>query len=348
MAKLNSVDKVRCDNYFDNLINEGVSSCFSIAVSVKGKLAYTYCKGNESADKASSPLTPETRFNIASVTKPVTAFFAMKLVEEGLICLNDNVKKHIPEYPFEETTIMNLITHSAGYDPYARILPKSKREDHHEYFQLLYQITELKNEIGKVSEYWSPGYSILTDIIERVSGKGLEELAREVLFDPLEMDLSTYELSNLERENYFALWNSKSAQLTEDFHHKNITGDSGLYTTATDLIKFTDMILAGGTYMDKQIISRATSDRMLTESTGGKFNMSPIFWTRGDLNPQGCFGDLNSSRTCGHTGMSGCMMFVDPAYDLSGVILTNSIIMHEDWKNYKKICNLLTALATSR
>ncbi len=87
---------------------------------------------------------------------------------------------------------------------------------------------------------------------------------------------------------------------------------------------------------------------LLAEASAGRFNKTPAFWVKGAEDRYGCFGDLHTSSVVGHTGFSGCMLWIDPEYAIAGAIVTNSTRLHEDWRRYKRINNRLLSLAVDR
>lgn len=345
MDNVSHYSKETLDRYFCNLIENGISSCFSVGLKVGGQMRYSFLGGTETSDSNSRILTPETRFNIASVTKPITGALLIKLAEEGKLTLQDPVKNFIPEFKFEKTTLYHLLTHSAGYDEKIVLSRPKIPAERKTYFDSIYEIDKLKYPVGQISAYWSPDYSIVADVIERVTGSTLEEAACKC-FHLLSMIHSTYDLSTLAADQYFTPWNNRTGEFVPDANNGVITGDTGVYTTASDLLKFSRMLLTKGTFNGERIFSKAATDLMLREFTGGRFHQSPVFWIKGEVDTRGCFSDFNSPKAAAHTGMTGCMLMIDPEYQCTAAILTNSVCLHENWNHYKRICNMLMAIAT--
>ncbi len=331
------------DEYLESLMKGGLSPCFSVRMTRAGKETYRFLGGRETPEPEARPLTAETRLNIASATKPVTAALVLSLVETGMLALGDFVKRYIPEYPFDNVTIFQLMTHTAGYDE-TRIIPwPSVREERAAFYQKIYAVDNLKYAPGEKAAYWTFGYAVLADIVQRTSSCELETLAREVLFTPLGMAHSTFELSSLQPRDYFLPWLEREKRTFPEACVPVATGDSGLYTTADDLIRFAQMLLDDGMWQGNRVLSSMAARLMLREATNGRFMRSPGLWIKGTGDPLGCFGDLNSPQAAAHTGMTGCMMLMDPPYQTAAVILTNSILLHEDWRNYQRILNVLLA-----
>jgi serine-type D-Ala-D-Ala carboxypeptidase len=327
------------DSYFRQFIDEGITSCLSILLFAGGEAKYSFLEGNAiQGDPSSAKLTERTRLNIGSVTKTVTGALVVKLQEQGLLHVNDKVKKYLPRYAFDDVTILHLLTHTAGYGDVPPLKWPESEEQFDEYIKNIYAIDCLKRAPGTESEYFTPGYTILMDILQRVTGSTIEEFARRELFKPLGMDLTTYDARNL-AGNDVILPRTPDGLGFYPPKCTQITADSGLYSTAADLIRFTRVFLdkgrLGGIFSDESL------GFMKTAVEGGKFNRTPIFWMKGDKDVFGCFGTLASASCIGHPGFSGCMLFIDPAYDAAGVILSNSAKLHCDWRNYMKIWDKL-------
>jgi serine-type D-Ala-D-Ala carboxypeptidase len=320
------------DNYFYELIKSGITSCISIALCKNDKLIYKCYLGEINANR---------RSNIGSVTKVFTGALLLKLTEQGKLTLTDPIKKFIPEYKFDNVTLLHVLTHTAGYTGKDGIPWPESKEKINDYFNWIYN-TNLKYKPGEISEYWSYGYSIIMDVIQRITGLSLEEFGQEVLFKPLNMSKTTFDITKLKPEEYILPWDGKN--IMANFKTIPPTGDIGLYTTAEDLVKFGNMVLNFGKFNNKKIFSKPCIDLMLHEVTGLKFMRTPNFWIKGSNDIFGCFGDFNSPSAIGHTGLSGCMLMIDPEYKTTIAIVSNSMVLHSDWKNYKRIINFLLSI----
>ncbi|OXS61884.1 hypothetical protein B1A99_04600 [Cohnella sp. CIP 111063] len=295
---------------------------------------------------------PDTLFNIGSVTKPVTAMLLAKLVEAGELTLADKVRSIIPEYPFEDADLFHLLSHSAGYDNDSakpeRPLVQDGEAGRRAYFDAICRIPDRKREPGQSVLYYTEGYVILADVIERVAGMELGRFAHETLFQPLGMTRSTFDVVAA-REDSVVFPIAPDGRVMLELADWATTGDSGLYTCAEDLLKLGRLFLNGGAAEDgKAVLHERTVRWLLADASAGRFNQTPAFWVKGAEDRYGCFGDLHSPSAVGHTGFSGCMLWVDPEYGAAGAILTNSTRLHEDWRRYKRINNRLLSLATGR
>ncbi|QGQ95172.1 class A beta-lactamase-related serine hydrolase [Paenibacillus psychroresistens] len=328
--------------HIEKLREQEVLSCCSVSVSRNSIKVFDYAAGY-AFPGSRKEVTKKTRFNIGSITKPITASLLIMLVEKGRIALHDSIDRYIPGFKFPNITILQMMTHISGFDGNTQF-DWPKIGERKAYYSRLYDIGELKNRPGEVNEYFSHGYSILTDILERVTGESIESYARRNLFEPLGMLRTTFDSQMAESEDYVLPLHQETMLPETNLSELDITGDSGLYSTAEDLLRFGNMLLQGGTWSGKRLFSIPAVRLMFQESTGNRFGRTPAFWIKTKTDMQDttnvdvfrCFSDLASPATVGHNGFSGCMFFLDPTINLTAVILTNSRRLHADGKNYAK------------
>jgi CubicO group peptidase (beta-lactamase class C family) len=346
--------KKTLDAFLRDLIRSGVTPCLSIAVVKGSRLIYTFCEGHEVPnDPASKKLTPLTRLNLGSTTKPVTGALLVKLACEGRLALMDPVRKYVPEFSGGPSSpkggdikLIHLLTHSSGYESSQNVNWPPNQEALKEYFRSIYSSLP-KNTPGETVQYWSVGYAVIMDVIQRVTGMDIEAFAQRELFRPLGMRHTTYRLTTLKPREYILPWDG--TKVTESLKTAPPTCDTALYSTAEDMVKFGAMFLHGGKAGARRVFPISAVDYMLRERTDKKTLKTPIFWIQSNGSAEyGCFGDLNSPRAVGHPGYTGCMLMIDPEYDVTAAILCNSIQLHGDYNNYKKINNRILSLCDGR
>lgn len=330
------------------MIGRELTPCATLAVANGSGPLYSFLEGRAATGGGAPAVDETTRFNIGSMTKPVTASLIMKLAEEGALTLSDPVRKHIRRYPFEQVTLHHLMTHTAGYDEAIdRAMGWPRSEDGlPAYLEAIYSIPALKYEPGAVAAYCTQGYTILMDVIERVAGCSLEAFARKTLFEPLGMERTTFLLSGLREGEYALPWKKRDEHCFDYLRHTPPTGDTGLYSTAADMLRFAMLFLNGGRHEGKRIFSRATVDCMLRESTGMRFLKTPAFWVRGSGPSLSAFGDLNAPDAVGHAGFSGTFLMIDPPHDIAMAFITNSNDLHDDYAHFRLVCNAVLSAFT--
>jgi len=184
-----------CGKQIDQVINklyENGQFSGVVLVSVKGNIIYKKAVGFANLEE-SIPNTIDTKFRIASFTKPFTAMLILQLMEEGKIDLNGKLTKYLPEFTVEQgesITIHQLLTHTAGITGESRIPDLVDIEK--EYYtreRLLDLIMEkdLVYKPGEGREYSNFGYALLGLVIEKVTGKSYDEVMQEKICKPAGM-----------------------------------------------------------------------------------------------------------------------------------------------------------------
>lgn len=333
---------IHCPNeivrYLDQLIHEKVTNCYSLALSSNGNTYESYSGSVLTSDGSEIVVQKDTSFNVGSVTKVITASIAVKLVEKGIISLDDPVTKYIPTYRYPHT-ILQLMLHTAGYESPLNGPPWPTPEKIESYKKQIYNhpITEVAD---RNAGYYTQGYTILMDIMEKASGMSLDSLGRRYLFEPLRMIDTTFQTSGSAPGTSTLPYDGGNNGPVKELEGLATTGDSGLYSTASDLLRFGVMLLEDGRFEGKQVFSKAAAKLMKREVTNNRFNKTPALWVKGLHDNYGCFGDLLSTAAMGHPGFSGCMLVLDPDIQFVGVLVTNSQKLHADVSNYRKLWNV--------
>ena len=192
-----------------------------------------------------TPLNPETPFQLASISKTFTAAAILLLQEEGGLDIDDPVRKHIPEFPYEDITVRMLLTHTSGLHNYMylveRYWKKETPPDNEDMLELFVRHQSgLNFRPGTRFAYSNTGYAFLGLIIERVSGKSYADFLKENIFDPLGMpntfayDLHSQEQARSDRAYGFRRW-GRAHLLIPDVDHDGVMGDKGIYSNIIDL-----------------------------------------------------------------------------------------------------------------
>ncbi len=282
----------------------------------------------------------------------------MMLVDEGRIAVSDPVEKYLPEFrgqwliasrdgttrtlkrPSRRITIRDLLTHTSG-------MPSMPPEGIKELYQRMdktlaeavsvYSQMPLDFEPGTKWQYSNPGIATLGRIIEVVSGQPYEKFLETRIFAPLGMK-DTFIFPPADKLGRIALVykvdNDKLVRAGRDI----LAGDpaeyrkgakySGpelaVYSTASDLAAFYQMVLNGGTYNGKRLLSRAAVELMTSLQTGDiKMGVGyGLAWTV--VRDEGGTLQMQSIGTYGHGGAFGTLGWVDPKKDLVGVLMIQS------------------------
>jgi CubicO group peptidase (beta-lactamase class C family) len=219
-----------------------------------------FMKGYGKADQTGHPITPQTPFLLASVSKPLTAVAIMQLVEAGKVDLDTPVQHYLPEFQVadpaasSQITVHHLLLHTSGI-PTTACDTRRNAETLAEYVSEL-QTVELDSPVGARHNYCSGNYNILGRIIETISGQSFGEYMQEHVFTPLDMQRS-----------FTSEWEAQQAGLAQGYqwffgvqvptHHRYNTSQlpSGtIISSAEDMSNFLISQLNGGNYAGTNIL----------------------------------------------------------------------------------------------
>lgn len=314
--------------------------------------------GDKRIEPKPEPMTDDTVFDLASLTKPIaTATSIMKLVEEGKISLDDPVVKHLDGFGVEgkdAITIRDLMVHRSGLIPDNAIAdyqdgPIKARE----------RLLALKPiaPVGAKFMYSDVNFMILGGVIERVSGSPLNDFARTQLFIPLDMQETTYlpgdtlkkRAAPTEKRN--EEWIQGEVHDPRAYRLGGVAGHAGLFGTARDLAKYATDALAGLESGDSRILKQETWRTMTSpvEIVGTNQRGQRTEDVRGlgwDMRSRYSSnrGTKFSAHAFGHGGFTGTAIWIDPDNELYVVFLSNRV--HPNGKGLVnpligKICELV-------
>lgn len=310
-----------------------------VLVGRQGKVVWRRAYGNRALEPQIELMTPDTIFDLASLTKVVaTATSMMILVERGKVRLGDAVSRYIPEFGEmgkKAITVEQLLTHRSG------LIADNPIEDYQQgvekAWENIWKLAPL-NEAGAKFIYSDVNYIVLGELVRRVSGKPLDEFAAENVFRPLGMNDTGFKpaaslqnrIAPTERRGSGETqhWMRGEVHDPRSYLLGGVAGHAGLFSTADDLAVYCQMILSGGTYQGVRVLSQLGVNRMTeprpTGGNGSDGNARGIGWdvftgysaNRGDLFPIGSFG---------HTGFTGTGIWIDPASETFVVFLSNRV-----------------------
>jgi len=237
--------------------SRGFNGC--VLVSQHGNIIYKESFGV--SDGSGKKLTDSSVFQLASVSKTITAACALLLIERGQLGLDDFVGHYLRNFRYSQVTIRDLLTHRSGIPDYTKISRKwypAKRYYSNQDAVTALNSAKLRLEfpIGSRFDYNNSNYAILALIIERIAGQPFPEFVKENIFDPLGMHNSF--IADPEK--------AKLNSNTTRSHHGNdkldgVFGDKGAYSTVEDLYKF-HMALQPGVILTKETLETAFTNTL--------------------------------------------------------------------------------------
>jgi len=204
-----------------------------------------------------------TIFQLASVSKPFTAMGIAILKERQELSFDDNVIDYIPEFPYEDITIRQLLCHTSGLQNYIWLLDNHwvlpSFPNNEDLVRLFQRHTLPQNFLtGNRYLYSNTGYAFLASVIERVSGKTYAEFLDDNIFKPLQMhDTYVYDKELMDTLSNKALGHVRRGRSYVIYHDDNndgIVGDKGIYSTVYDLFKW-DRALYSDVLVSQQTIA---------------------------------------------------------------------------------------------
>jgi CubicO group peptidase (beta-lactamase class C family) len=317
------------------------------------------------------PMTDDTIFRVFSMTKPITSLVAMMLIEEGRFSLDDPVAKYIPSFanvkvgvekiaadgtrsldlvpPKRPMTIHDLMRQTSGitYGFYGDSLVR-KAYAAAKVFDGDFDNAEFAERIAKLPLQDQPGtlwqYGHSTDVLGRVmevaSGKSLLAIERDKLLDPLGMSSTAFYVTDPVKRELIAMPMPSDGDFRvgfvsyADIPMKWESGGGGMISTMSDMARFAQMVLDGGTYRGKQYLSPKAFEEMTTDHVGPGTGIGRDFYyfpgdgfgfglgfgvrtDPGNANPPapGSLGELKWD------GASGCYLVIDRKQDLFFVLM---------------------------
>jgi uncharacterized protein YbbC (DUF1343 family)/CubicO group peptidase (beta-lactamase class C family) len=325
------VDFSAVDAILDRAVAGGELPGAVVVVGHDGATVYHKAFGWRALEPRREPMTEDTIFDLASLTKPlVTAVSVMQLVQLGRVRLNDPLARYVPEFGRngkEEVTVRELLTHFSGLPEELDRKPPWQGQQ------------EALRRVCDTVPIYAPGarflysdvnYMALGFLVERVAGESLDHYAEAHIFQPLGMRETRF-LPPPEWRPRIAPTEIVEGVLLRGVVHDptarrmgGVAGHAGLFGTAGDLAKFAQAMLAN----DGKLLNPLAAEEMITPQQPPNASVlrglgwdidSPFSSSRGELLPVGSYG---------HTGFTGTSLWIDPVTGTYIIILSNSVHPH--------------------
>ena len=281
-----------------------------------------------------APVTENSLYDIASLTKIFTALAVMKQVEEGIICLADEVAFFLPSFkngPYGKITIFALMTHTAPFSSIGGLYRRAHNKE--EMLEVIRSSEPRQDSPGKVL-YTCEAFMLLGEIVAAVDSSTLDEVVRRRVLEPLKMSDTCYNppasLLNRIAPTEECAW--RGCLVRGEVHDENavvmggVSGNAGLFSSAADMSRLAAAMLAsleGGGFLRK-----VSAEIMTRNYTAGKGQNRGLGWMIADNGTSS--GDYMSLRSFGHTGFTGTSVWIDPERKLYTLLLSNRIYPNRD------------------
>jgi CubicO group peptidase (beta-lactamase class C family) len=319
----------------DRIVNKGISGGgfpgAAVVVGRGGFVVYERGFGRVTWNTPSRAVVPnETIYDVASLTKVVaTTTAVMILFDRGKIALDAPVQRYLPEFRGarkEKVTVRQLLTHHSGL-PAGLVLWRTKLTPAQARTRVLETPLRPWCPPGSCFEYSDLGADVLGFLVEKVSGERLDVFVARHVFEPLQMTHSMFKPGAPVRPHIAptAHASRRGYALHGEVHDDNahamggIVGHAGLFSSASDLAVFAQMMLNRGTINGVRIVADST----VTIFTAEQRDSRALGWEIAD-SVHGA-GDHLSERAYGHTGFTGTSLWIDPERQMYIVLLTNRV-----------------------
>lgn len=328
-AKLTEIDAI----IEDGIATRKMPGCV-LAIGRRSELVWLKAYGQRQVEPTAEPMTTDTVFDLASLTKPIaTATSIMLLVERGKLRLNDQVAQHWPEFGVdkEDITIEHLMLHVGG------LIADNNLADYLSGPEVAWKNIAGLKPLAPPHErfiYSDVGFLVLGHVVERVTGRSVADFARSEIFEPLAMRTTSYQPAP-ELRVRIAPTEKRSGQFIRGGVHDprahqlgGVAGHAGLFSTAQDLARYAAMMSQRGRWKGVTILRENTWEAMTRpcevprgRRSLGWDNYSPYSSNR---------GAWMSTMAFGHGGFTGTALWIDPESGLFVIFLSNRL--HPDGK----------------
>jgi len=293
--------------------------------------------GHEITDPCEEPMGKNTVFDMASLTKPIaTATSILILMDRNAIELDDYVRTYLPAFACqgkEEARIKHLLVHTSGLPAYTNASKLEEQFGNPCPDKVIDKICsfEALSTPGEEFRYSCLSYITLGKIVEVVTGKSLDDFSRDNIFDPLSMKQTTYNPPASWEKDIAATEVIEDQPLRGTVHDPlarlmaGVSGNAGLFSNAHDLSIYCRMLLNGGVWNGKRILSPEAVRLLTNAQTHGRaygFGVSSSY--------SSSKGSYASEKAYCHTGYTGTSIVCDPESETFVIILANRVHPKDD------------------
>ncbi|MFX1766088.1 serine hydrolase [Paraburkholderia sp. A1RI-2L] len=259
----------------------GKVAALSVALMKGNRIVWQQAFGNASAN---TPAMNQTRFNIGSVSKVVAALAAMILQDRGLLDLDTPIAKYLPSFSmlsphYTRITTRHLLSHSSGLggqNNWNIFTGGVAMPGYVENTLTALANEHLKYPPGEMANYCNDGFTLVDPVVAAVSGQSYVEFVQHNILTPLNMSNSCF-LASAPTTGTFAMpYGINGAWYPQEF--SNVYASGGLCSTPGDMMNFAQMLLDGGAFQGRQIVSPAAIAEMgRDQTTKLHVNPTPVY-----------------------------------------------------------------------
>ena len=328
-------------NAWENVLEKGLSEsafpCYAAAVGRGNDVFFKKTGGKRACFPEPLPLTDDTLFDMASLSKLIgTTMAALRMIERKELHLDDKLDKFFEScHGKENITIRHLMTHTSGIASFFNMWKMGISPDDAHSVILSYPLAA---PTGTRVIYSCMGYILLGKILERICASSLDDIVRKEVTAPLEMDRTVY----CPTSNSCCVTTEKKINsdgyICGRVHDENadflggVSGNAGLFAPFDDVIKFAKMLsFRGKGYLKQETFDMAVTD-LTCKIPGGARGLGFQLY-RSEAFPA---GSKMSPGSYGHTGFTGTSLYVDNDTGVYCILLTNRVHFGRDTEAFFK------------
>lgn len=330
-TKLNNINTQKWKALLDTAVSEGAFPCYAAAVGRGDEIFFRAIGGNRACFPEPLPLTEDTLFDMASLSKLMgTSMAALRLIDKGMLHLTDKVGDFFENcYGKEDITIFQLMTHTSGISSFFHMWKMNI--DPRDAARVILE-RPLSAPTGSTVIYSCMGYILLGRILEKICGETLDKIVQREVLDPLGMKDTCY----CPAEGRICVSTEKKPDSDEyvcgHVHDENaysiggVSGNAGLFSTLDDCIRFAALLSRDAEgFLEKSIFDLAVTDH--TEGISDSARGLGFHMFREKVYP----GGINMSRgSYGHSGFTGTYLYVDRETKVFCILLSNRVHFGRD------------------
>jgi uncharacterized protein YbbC (DUF1343 family)/CubicO group peptidase (beta-lactamase class C family) len=293
------------------------------------RILYERAFGSRALVPEPRPMTTDTIFDVASLTKPFgTTLAVLSLVERGAVKLDAPLGRYLREFKhpaFAAVTIRGLLTHSAGLPA---IPPSGPVTPFPGYAKALARMS-LDYPPGTAFQYSDTGFILLGEVARRVSGDGLDRYLERKVFRPLKLADTTFHPGEAVLDRVAPTEFRLGHLLVGEVHDPRaralggVAGHAGLFSTAADLARICRALLAGGVLEGARVLRPETVRTMWARAPDG-LGTRTLGWDMSSAFSR-TMAPFFPAASVGHTGFTGTSVWIDPASRAYVIVLTNRV-----------------------
>ena len=295
----------------------------------------TFAKSYGLANAVSlEPISEQTTYNIASISKQFTAAGIMLLCDRSLLDLDDSASEYLADFPYKTITIRQLLNHTSGLHGYLHLWINNRRKKEPDFLTnkyILNLFNEIKPELdfspGESFKYTNSGYLVLASIIEAVSKTSFQDFLQKELFIPLGFNSAYLVDPNDNVNKSLANRYTTDFKLIENKPPEGVYGDKNVALTIKDLFKWTRAYYGSQDFLSQTMLSESKKPAVLNDNTLSNYGFA---WT------------IDRSNKYHHSGSQrGFVSWVEVDEKKNRIII---ILTNRSMSSVKSLANIVNSI----